>query len=890
MPRIPRFIQLPRARRRIRADIDEEMRFDLDMRAADLIKEGLDPREARERAAREFGDMEATRHFCEEIDMQLEADARHRTILEDLRADMAIALRGIRRAPVFAAVVLLTLALGIGANTAIFSVVHRVLVVPLPFRAPDQLYRLYTSPSSTGDHDKLSAVELTELAAQSHALAGLTWFGNYAGTTFTDDRTAEAWQAVSVDGNFFSVLGIQPELGRILNAADFQPGAPPAVMISHQVWQRSLGGDRAIAGRVIQLSGRPTTVVGVLPEHFVGPTFNADVLRPLNISDYTRNPRSARSRVWRSVARLKPDVSMEEWQAELAVLAPRLQRAYPEIRNAGVFLPMPLHEAVVGGAGSILRFVMAGALVVLLAACVNIAGLFLSRAVARQRELGVRTSLGASRGRLVRQLIAETLLYGVLGGVLGMGLAIVLKAVLLRQIGPLLPKVGEVNIDLAVLAFAFVLSIVSGLAFAVLPALSATRVDVRQALGDGGTRAASRGSSASRASRVLVCAQLACAVVLAVAAGLLTRTFQSITATDLGYETTDHQASFYISTGGRSPGSSLAAFTAAFVDRIRSVPGVTAVGYTVTAPWGGVWRGIRFRPVGMSAGEAEALPGVALATASADFFAATGMTIKKGRSFNADDRLGSPPVIVISETMARRFWPNSNPIGTFVRLDFSGSPSDTSAAREIVGIVGDVRADATSEPTPTLYVSEEQMRYFGNRFVVRTTGDAASILGVVRAAIRDLDPRVALLLPQTLDEVRSDQVRRQHVAMILMAMFAGLAVLLAGLGTYGIMAYGVACRTKEFGIRTALGASSRSILGLVIRDGVAMTVAGIATGTLVALAASRVATSLLYGVKATDPTSYAWAVGLLLATALVACLLPARKATLVEPVETLRSD
>jgi predicted permease len=890
MPRIPQFLRLPRRASRIRADIDEEIRFDIEMRAQDLESRGIGPREARERAAREFGDVDDTRRYLEEIDMQLEAEARRRSILEDCRVDLSIALRGIGRTPLFAAVVLITLALGIGANTAVFSVVRRVLVAPLPFQDPHQLYRLYTTPSSTGDHDKLSVVELTDLAVQSRSLAGLTWFGNYEGMTFADGDIAEAWQSVSVAPNFFSVLGVRPTVGRVFTAGDFESSAPAALMITHQVWTRYFGGDPAIPGRVVTLSGRSYTVVGVLPEHFVGPTFNAEVLRPLKVVGRLRNSQSARSRAWRSVARLKAGISLEQWRAELDLLRPRMQAAYPEIPNAGVFLPTPLHEAVVGGAGAVLRFIMGAALVVLLAACVNIAGLFLSRAIARQRELGVRAALGANRGRLIRQTVAETLLYALLGGLLGLLLAVVMKAALLHQIDPMLPRMGEVRIDPLVLVFAFASSLTCGVLFAVLPAVAATRVDVREALGDGGMRAASRSSSASRASRLLVCGQVACAVVLVVGAGLLMRTFRSIAEADVGYETTRHQATFYLSTGGRYQGPAQAGFYDAFLARVRAIPGVTAVGYAVTPPWNGVWRSVRFRPVAMDAAQADLLPSVALASTSTEYFAAAGIPIRFGRGFNSADRSG-PPVVVISERMARQFWRGSSPIGRSIRVNFSGSASpDTLPAREIVGVVSDVRDAATSEPTSVIYVSDEQMQYFGNSFVVRTTGDAKPLLGLIRSAVRELDAGVPLLRPQTLDEVRSEQVRRQRVAMMLMAMFASLAILLAGLGLYGIMAYNVASRTRELGIRTALGASRHAILRLVLGDGFAMTFAGLAAGSLAALAASRAASSLLIGVKATDPISYLAAIGTLFGVATLACLIPARSATRVEPVEALRGE
>jgi putative ABC transport system permease protein len=889
---VARYLRLPRSASRIRDDIDEELRFDIEIRARDLRALGVSAEEAERRASREFGDLDGTRRYCEEIDMQIEADVRWSHTFDDLRSDLLIALRGMRRTPVFAAVVLLTLALGIGANTAVFSVVRRVIIAPLPFRSPNELYRLYTTPSATdGDFDKVSAVELNDLAAQSRTLAGVTLFGNYSGVTYADDHSTESWQSVSVAPNFFDVLGVRPELGRTFGPGDFVAGAPNAVMLAHQVWQRVFGGDPGVIGRSIEASGARFTVVGVLPENFVGPTFNADILRPLNVDGVMRNARFARSRVWRSVARAKPGVSPAQLRSELATLQPRIQTAYPEIKHAGVFVATPLHEAIVGGAGPVLRVVMGGALIVLLAACVNIAGLFVARAASRRRELGVRTALGAARGRLVRQVVAETLLYGVAGGGIGVMLAVVLKSGLLRIAGPMLPPLGEARIDSTAFIFAFVASLVCGVAFGLLPALATTRVDVRDALADAGTRSASRGAAAGRTSRLLVSVQVAFAVVLVVGAGLLVRTFKTLVDTDLGYATTGHQATFFLGLGARyRDPAAQGAFVETFLHRVHALPGVTAAGYTVTGPWSGSWRTIHFHLAGQTEAVSEPSSAV-LATASAEFFTATGIPIHRGRGFNAGDHRGTTPVAVISESMARKYWPNSNPIGARIRLDwYSVDPGDSTVAREIVGVVSDVKENALSDAAATVYVSAEQAQIYGSAFVVRTTGDANGLLKAIAETVHGLDPRVPLVSPRSLSDVLSGLVRRQNVAMVLIAAFAALAVLLAGLGVYGVMAYSVAARTRELGIRSALGASRLSIVGLVLRDGLATTSLGLAGGMMVALAMPRLVSSLLVGVSARDPLSYAGALLVLGVVALVACALPARAAARVEPVEALRLE
>ena len=862
------------------------------MRARDFIAQGMDAGAAHQRAAGEFGDLEATRHYCEDIDMRIEAEARRRNFFEEVWADIAIAFRGMRHRPVFTAVVLLTLALGIGANTAVFSVVRRVLIADLPFRAPGQLYRLYTTPAATdGDNDKLSLVELTQLDAESHSTDGITFFGNYQGVTYSDDRSADSWQAVFVAPNFFTVFGVQPVLGRAFRSEEFQTPAPGGVIVSYGVWQRIFGGDRSAVGRIVQINGKPFPLVGVLPENFVGPTFDADVLFPLNVSVVARSPGYARSRVWRAVARLRPEVSLEQWRAELSVARQHIAAAYPQIKNAGVVLPTPLHEAIVGGAGPVLWLIMGSALIVLLATCVNIAGLFLSRASARRRELAVRAALGAGRERLIRGVLVETLLYGAVGGLLGVLLGVAMKAALLRNIGEMLPKVGDVRIDAAVLSFALGTSILAGLVFGVMPAFGATRVDVRDALGDGGTRAASRGVVAARSSRLLVSLQMAFALVLVIGASLLVRTFAKLLNSDLGYEATGHQATFFLSSGAvYRDAPSRIAFEDAFMQRVRALPGVTALGTTVTNPWNGSWISPHFEIAGRSTTTGDR-PSAVLATASVEYFKAMGMRIRSGRGFTASDANGGAPVVVVSESMAKRYWPNASPIGARIRLsDFSArGPSDTLLFREVVGVIGDVRESATAEPSPTVYVSSEQNQV-GGAYVVRTTGDASALMPLMKDIVHQLNPRVPMIAPRTLRDVLATIVRRQQVAMTLTSVFALLALLLAGLGVYGMMSYTVLVRRREFGIRSALGSSRGAVVRLVLRDAVATTSIGLVIGLACAATLARLVSSLLFRMTARDPASYAIATVVLGCVALAACALPLRAATRIDPAEALRLE
>jgi putative ABC transport system permease protein len=887
MKRIPRFLKLPRSVERIRSDVDDEIAFDIDMRARDLVEQGVTAEHAREQAIREFGDIGGTKDYCEGVDMIIESQARRVGFLEDFRSDIAVAWRAMRRTPVFAAVVLLTLALGIGVNTAVFSVVRRVLIAPLPFRSPDELYRLYTIASTIdGDHDKLSAVELNDLAAQSKSVGAMTVFGNYGGLTYSDDKRAEAWSSASVSPSFFDVLGIRLRLGRPFSVEDTFNGANQKIIITYRVWQRVFGGDETIVGKTVQLNAIPFTVVGVLPESFVGPTFERDMLLPLNFDNVLRNPRLARSRIWRSIVRLRPGVSAQQFDAEIATLRPRLETSFPDIKHAGAIIATPLHAAMVGGAADVLVMIMSGALIVLVVTCVNIAGLFLSRAAAQRREMGVRTALGASRERLIRQVLTESLMYGVAGGVAGLLLAVVVKNALVREVSTMLPQLGDIRIDGGVLAFGAVIAIGAGVAFGLMPAFATTRLDARDALSDAAGRTASRGKAGARSSRVLVAIQIAFAVVLVVSAGLLTKTFIGLVRADLGYGTSDRQVTFSLNLQSRLRyPSERSAFVSAMSRRMHQIPGVAAIGYTVEGPWFGGWQHIGLRPEGRDDASATQLE---YATASEEFFSAAEIAIRQGRVFGSGDRLGTPPVVVISETVARRLWPNGNAIGARVRLE-TGS-ADSIVPREVVGIVADVRQGATSAPMPTIYVPGEQAQIIGQEFVVRTTGDGEALIPAIQDVVRSLDSQLPIPNPRTLENVLSNSVKREQLAMALMALFAGLSLILATLGVYGIMAYTVLARTREFGIRAALGASRRAILLLVLQHGLATAVSGVAAGLVMAALLSRLIGSMLVGVSTHDLATFVMAPLILVVGAFIACLLPARAATRVDPIEVLRAD
>jgi predicted permease len=890
-----RFLRLPRSPSRIRADIDAEFAFDIEMHASDLERQGLDADAARRRAAAEFGDLETTRRYCEAMDMATETDTRRTHYLEELASDLVIVRRGMRRNPLFALVVLITLALGIGANTAVFSVLQRVLITPLPYRDPGQLYRLYTTPSAVdGDDDKLSLAELQDLAAQSRTLAGVTESGNYGSSTYTDGRTAEPWRMAQVAMNFFEVLGTRPIVGRTFVSADLATGAPRATLVSYEIWQRLFAGSPSVLDRRIQIDNVDYTIVGVLPKDFVFPDQRLTVinaLRPLPVDNIMRlAPAMARSRSYRGIARLRQGVSRTAMLAELSVLRGHIQADFPELKHAGVVRPVPLHDAVVGDAGPVLRLVMAAALLVLLVTCVNVAGLFLSRGAAQRREIGVRTALGAGRGRLVRQVLTEGLAYGVAGGAAGIAIAGLMKRLFVALAGSALPQVGEVRIDRAVLGFAIVVSIVSGVTIACAPAVAATRVDVRDILGETAGRSASLGRSWTRVTRGLVSVQIAFAVVLLVGAGLLTRTFLSLVRTNVGYDGGAHALTFGLNLPGARyhDDASRAALANSLVARIHALPGVTAVGYTRAAPWQGSVMNLGLSIEGRTNVDTTGAPTVEYATASDEFFSALGVPLLSGRIFTPNDHVGSPSVIVISQSVARRFWPNANPLGARVRFYGGGPPAG--AVLEVVGVVGDVRESVTADPAQTVYASERQWPGYGGTFVVRTRGNERALLPSVEQAVHDLDPSLPLFFSMTVHDVLHAAVARQELGMALMAAFAALALVLAALGVYGVMAYAVVARTREFGIRAALGAPRGAILTLVAQQMVATVGVGLVAGVAIAAMLSRFVASMLAGVSTHDAVTFVGAPLLLLVVAVAGCALPAHAAARIDPVDALRSE
>lgn len=883
-----RSFQLPwRSARSIQADVDEELQFELDMRTAALEREGLSHAEARRRALAEFGDVEQTRRYCAEMDRDAQRSERRREWVSELRQDAQFAWRGMRRSPGFALVVLFTLALGISANTAAFSVVRKALLDRLPYRDAERLVTL--AGGTSGNPRAGTLVTPAEILAVrgSRAFDGVAPFGWYGGMTFVASDGAEVWGSVQVGGDFFRVLGVSPLLGRAIDPGDAEPGAAAVVVLSYPLWLRAFGGDSGVVGRTILLNGSARTVVGVMPSDFVFPERSPEIYTAMDFARLTRNPATARrARALHAVARLADGVTRDQVRAELARLAASARQEFPELGDVPAVRAVPIRDAMVGEVRPVLLVVMGASALVLLLACVNVASLFLSRASERRRELAVRAALGAGRMRLVRQLLTESAMIALAGGALGLGLAFWGKDVLARGAGMLLPSLGDVEIDAGVLAFAAAASLASVIVFGLLPAVAGTRLDLKGALSE-----SSRGATGGRtlARRVLVAAQMALAVVLLIGSGLLARTLVSLQQTGVGYDTEAQVLTFRVNLApAKYPGPvEQREFWNAFLSSVRSMPRVHSVGMVVVSPWNGYTSAgpDSFHVEGSIGG--EAVQDLAARVVVSDgYFAALGVPLRRGRAFASSDRAGTPLVAIINESLARRVWNGADPIGRRARLGGSAAPW-----LSVIGVAGDVRPTPSAAVEPTVYVPMTQASGAGGGdVVVRADDDAISLVPSIRRELRELDPTLPLVGARSMNDVFGTMLAAPRLPAVFMAAFAILALILAVLGVYSVMAHSVAARQREFGIRTALGAGRANVLALVMRQGMTTAIVGTAAGLVAAVLSARILGALLFGVSAHDPVTFVAIPVALVIVSAAACWLPARRATAVDPVVVLRAE
>jgi len=870
--RFRKFLRLPRrSSSRRRADLDDELRFYFDMRARELMEQGVPEPDARREAVREFGDLDYTKRYCLAEDAMSTREEHRTDLVAELRQDIVHSWRSLRRAPGFALVALVTLALGIGANTAIFSVVNALLLRDLPFRDADRVVRLWGAHSAKPtEHGQISPADFIDFRTRQRSFTGLGAFG-YGGGTYIGPNDPVPLSGLRVDANVFSVLGVRPLLGRTFARGEDSAGVTPTILLGYNAWRRVFGADSAI--------------IGVLPPAFFFPTASeAEIYTPLDLTPQLRDVNRARKfHFLGAVGRLKPDVTVAAARADLVAIARQLEREHPEA-NSGITVSMlGAREAVVGDTRPALLVLLGASALVLLIACANVAGMLLSRAVSRRQELAVRVALGAGRFRLVRQMMTESLVLALCGGVAGVALAVVGSRALVASAGRMLPSTGDIGVDRTVLTVAFFVTVVCGLLFGLIPALSASR-GIHLGLKDAG-RGSSGGVGRHRLRTALVTGQLALAVVLLVGAGLLVRSLTRLQSIDLGYSL-DSALTFEIGLSGQRYATADAedAFFAQLYDRIGALPGVVAVGGFGSLPLRGgssASLAIEGRPV-----PEGKLPEVGYQPISDNLFRAMQIPLERGRMFGPEDREQSPGVVIVSAGAAKQFWPNADAIGARIRL----GPNPNDPWSTVVGIAGDVRTGTAGDPRPTVYVSSRQDHWGGAAIVVRTVGDPMALLPAVRREVKALDPALPVVEPRTLRDVQATGLSDHRLPMQLMAAFALLALTLAAVGVYGVMAYSVAARTREIGVRVALGAQPSTVFSMIVRQGLGSAVAGLAIGLAGAAALGGVLTKLLYGVTPTDVPTFVGVAAVLLAVALAACLVPAWRAVRVDPLEALRSE
>ncbi len=878
--------RLPAGARPAEADVDDEIAFHLAMREERLRARGLAPEAARAAALRRFGDVEHVRRACVAIDRTLVRRRRAADFLEELMNDAALALRALRRAPGFAAAALLTLALGIGAAAAIFSVAYGVLLRPLPFPAAERLVEVSVDLTGTGAaYGSLSAPEYADLARESRAFAALgAW--RVGDRTLGGDARPERVRVASATASFFDVFGARAAVGRAYGAAEDGPGGEPVIVLSDALWRRRFGGDPAAVGRTVQLDGVTRTVVGVLPP--AARVADAEAFIPLGLGPRQLRQRGAH---YLSVAgRRRPGVTLAQARADAAAFAARVVREHPDNYRAGGIAAAvrPLREAWYGDARPMMAALLGTVALLLLLAAVNVANLLLVRAEGRQREMGVRVAVGARRGRLVRQLLTESLVLAGLGALVGIPLAALGVRALLALNPGVVPPGAEVTIDGGVLAAVVAAVGVAALVAGVAPALHAGGADVRAVVAAGNAAGGRRGG---RLRAALVGAEVALAAAMLVGAGLVGRSFQKLLAVDPGFRAEGALVLDVVLPPVRyDTTTKILGFYDRALDGMRALPGVRAAAVTVSLPLGERLTQWSLEPEGRRP-DAPELRAPFLSTGTADALRALGIPVLRGRGFAPADGERSAPVTVVSETLAREYWPGEDAIGKRVRLSGEGTPIT------VVGVARDVRPEALSEaPKPTYYLLNTQFAAMtgiadaGATFVLRTAGDPAALTNAARAVVRAIDPELAVDEVQTLESVVRESVARPRFTAAVLGAFGVAALALAVVGVYGVLSYATARRRREMAVRMALGARPDGVRRLVLRSGLRLAGAGVAAGLVAAVAGGRVLTSLLYEVSPTDPATLA-AVGVtLLGAAAVASWLPARRATSVSPAETLRGD
>ena len=866
-------------RRTVEREMNDEMRFHLEMDVAERVAAGATPEQARREALLAFGGVERWKEEGR--------DARGVRPLQDMGQDFRYAVRVLAKTPVFTAVAIATIALGIGATTAIFSALEAIVLRPLPWRESDRLVVPLTMRRATGETWNVTWADLADWQQ-----AGIyEHVAVFRGTTvnITGDGDPERLAGAQVTDEFFDVLGMTAALGRFFRADEYDPSAPLTAVISHSLWQRRFGGEPGVIGRTVRVGGNQAEIVGVMPQELRYPR-NADVWFPLRVFPEMRAEFSERDNfIFQGIARLAPGKSLESVRAELDIIARRIEAEAPSERLGVGLTAVALSDEMVGDNTALTLWILLGAVgFILLIACVNVANLLLSRATVRRREFALRAALGAGRLRLVRQYLAESLVLGLTGGAIGIGLAHWGTRALVALAPRNTPRVENIELNPTVLALALVLSVLCALLFGLAPALQSTSGKPLAALGEGDGRTTG-GLWTRRGRAALLVGELALSLILLTGAGLLLRSLSHLHDAEPGFEP-GGLISFQLSLQGeRHPRETRVATYEDILRRMRAIPGVENAGAVTSLPLlgGGFYLGRAFLPEGRAEPPAgEEVQGM-WNVVTPGYFETMRIPVIQGRGFTERDEADAAPVMVVSRAFARAMFPDGQALGKRVR-----SWRDENVYREIVGITDDIRhMNVSDEIRPVVYVPHRQDPWSGMVVVLRAArGDPAALMNAAREAVRAVDPDLPLAQVRTLEEAMASSLAPRRFAATLLAGFAALALALTTIGIYGVLAYSVAQRTREVGIRMALGARPRDVVRLIVGEATGVVAIGTVIGLLAAFVLTRTMQALLFGVTPTDPATFVAVTLLLFTVAILASMIPARRATLVAPVEAMRPE
>lgn len=866
-------------RGRVEQELDEELRYHLERQIEENLNQGMTREEARYAALRAMGGIEQQKEECR--------DMRHVNFIEDLVQDLRYGVRVLIKSPIFTTIAVLSLALGIGANTAIFSVVNNLMLRPLPYPDSQRIMDIWHTPPQESfpglSTFSVSPANYLDWKSQSKSFEQMAVYA-YASFSLSTSNDPVAVTGDEVSSEFFSVLRANASRGRTFIPEEEQPGRNQVVVISHGLWQRAFGANPNLVGQTLTLNSQSFTVIGIMPAGFEFPR-QAELWVPLAWDDKERQTRSIHD--YQVIARLKSNVSLTQAQAEMSTISSSLEQQYPEENKGWGAVVIPLQEDLIGDIRPTLLVLFSAVGFVLLIACANVANLMLARGANRQKEIAIRIALGAGRARIVRQLLSESILLAVVGGILGLLLAGWGSGLLAQLSDGSLPDSGETGIDKWALGFTLLVSLGAGIVAGIAPAFQFSTADTSETLKQSTGRTG--GSSIKQRTRkALVISEVALSLILLIGAGLMIRSFWKLQQVDPGFNTNNTLTmSVRLSSIKYPEARQQAAFFDRVLEQVSALPGVVSAGATTTIPLIGSGSTQPFTIEGQPESAVAEQPMALMRYISPDYFRTLGIPLRQGRVFTDQDRENAVPSIIISETMARKLWPGQNPIGKRLTPSFHRQQGP----REIVGVVGDVKAQGLdADMASMMYVTYKQAPRAFMMIVARTSSDPQASIQAISKAIYDIDKEQAITYIRTMDQVLTESVSGRRFNMTLLMAFAALALILAAVGVYGVMNYSVTLRKRELGIRMALGAQALDVLRLVLGQGLTLTLTGIGVGLLGAYGLTHLMANLLYGVAATDFLTFASVSGVLMAVGLLASYIPARRATKVDPMIALRQE